>query len=364
MNDSTNIFAKLPSKVQDDITFTPEIVSLKAGDSQVRIIIDGGQEIVLPFKLLAPLSNNARNFHGTLVQTLDEQRFKAYNPIERSGQDGTPEVVTGTRKNRTISLPGADLEADATPFMFWVKDENKPGWALTLAGINDQQIGFAAWDDVNGQNELINSMNDPETLLTIAAIVASTPTAQMSARMAARALRTARTIPTMEPKKVRTVLETANLIQGADATGSGSRYSAGRIRAIKIKSGTAKEVTVAVGVLAPASMPWLVPLTDEEKRTMDWKARSQEENRRKAEAQTPWVEATKNALTAAGYRIVSIGEDRRKPWYGEEKIIWATLIDPETWGSVSAAATVEAKNLEMTRGSIIFPALTLPATAA
>lgn len=360
MNASVQNFLNLPSKNHGaGIVLTPEIVNLD-GETQLRVSTPDAEDIIIPSSLLEALGANARQISSQLTEAVNEQRREAFHPtlrheLNKATRDAESGSVGVDRRSNTVALPGADIAADGTPYLFWKKDAEKPGWVLTLAGIRSASLGFAAWNDPAAIDELVASLSDPESLVTIAGMVVPTQTAEMTGRMVTRELRADRSIPTMEPKQIREILVSAGYVLSSDATSSTSRYSGGRVRALKINSG-GKEVTVAIGVTMPTSFPWTTPLSEDE-RKLSWRDRGELERNRREEARAPYAKGFRAALAAApGWRIVDLNTGRP----GTNDIIWLTKISPETWSSVAAAATMFAGSLDMGRGSALMPPQSLP----
>lgn len=322
------------------VTLTPEIISLD-GETRLRIADEAGIEMFIPANFLPALAARASQMSSTLDRTLDEARKEEHHPTQRHQLLATP--VEG---RPTFSLPGATPESDGTPYITWTspKNDRVHGWTLTITGIDKAPLGFAAWNDIAAQDNLIAMLADSESCLAVAGMTAPAETARMSARITARALRSARALPGIDLAKARKIVTEA----GLSTPETINRYYSARMRLLSISSGD-RQVPVAVAIQPPDRYENMRELTQEQNRTLTWQDRSQLQTEYTEEKRTPWIANTKQAFIDAGWRILDLAVDGRY----NKNVIFATRIDTETWSSVAAAAQASARVLEMNRGGRI-----------
>jgi hypothetical protein len=319
---------------------TPEIVTLD-GVTQLRILDDNGVEMLIPANFLPALASRAGLLSSVLVRTLDEARKEEHHPKQRH------ELVPGNAGNlKVLTLPNADAEADSTPYLHWNAETSQRthGWSLSITGIDNASLGFAAWNDTAAQDSLVEMLTDVESCITIAAITAPEATARMTARLSARALRSARALPGIDLGKARKIITDAGLATPESISG----YSAARARLLTISSGERK-VPVAVAVAPPSRFEDMREISSEEAQKMSWQDRSKLQAEYLEEKRTPWIANAKRAFTDAGWRVLDLQIDGR----GNSNVFFATRIDAETWSSISAAAQASARVLGMNRGGRI-----------
>jgi hypothetical protein len=325
-------------------TLYPEVVSLD-GEVRLKLVLANGQELILPYEVLPLVGQNANRMQGALKTYLEAARFEEFVPSKRYEET---QLVKGRSKSRNGGIfhkVDVDVTVDASPYIIWRQNDAKlHGWALTLAGIDDVTIGWAAWDDPNGVDELIKNLDDVDSCLAIAAIVAPTPTAQMSARITAKALRSGRKLPGINVAKIRKIFEDNNICTPSAIPD----YNAGQAKVLTIHSGD-KRVPIAVAISAPSKFVDQIQLTEEQLREMTWQQRRQAEIDIMQPLVDNWVKEAKAAVTSAGWRLIDL--DKPRSYYGTNNndVFWATLINPELWSDVSAAAQHFAREFRMSR---------------
>lgn len=319
------------------VTLTPEIITLD-GETRLRVKGTDGSELFIPADLLPALAARAGFFSNSLARTLDDARRAEFHPTARHTL-----TETSGEKNKVLITPNSDPNADGTPYLTWYtqQGDRTHGWVLSLTGIESAALGFAAWDDITAQDNLVAMLADPESCLAIAAITAPEPTARMSARITARTLRSARALPGIDLPKARKIITDANLATADSISG----YYAGRLRLLTIASGD-KQVPVAVAIKAPERYEGMREISQDEARQMSWQDRSKLLSAYLEEKRTPWVANVKTAFTNAGWRILDLKTEGRH----NQEVFFVTRIDAETWSSVAAAAQASARYLEMGRG--------------
>ncbi len=333
----------------DHGTLYPEVVTLD-GNVRLRLVLTNGEELILPYEILPLIGQNAGRMQGALSQYLEAARLEEYKPSKRHAPETLIPRKKGGMRNTSqnvFSRPAADLNEDSSPYIVWRKnDRGIHGWALTMAGIDDVTLGWAAWDDPTGVDELIGNLDDVETCIAIAGIVAPTPTSQMSARIAAKALRSGRKLPGINVKKVRTIFESSDLLTPDTI----SAWHSAQIKTLAIDSGNRK-VPVAVAISAPNKFLGQASLNEEQVRNMTWQQRSAAEAEILRPLVEDWVRKAKKIMLDAGWRIVDLNIPRNY-YYGnsvESSVFWVTLINPELWSNLSAAAQDAANNFSMNR---------------
>lgn len=331
-------------------TLYPEVISLD-GNVRLRLQLASGEEIILPYEILPLVGQNSLRMQSALKNYLEEARFEEYKPSKRHSQDTlVARRKSGRNGTNIFSLPNAELSEDATPYIIWRTNESGlHGWALTMAGIDEVTLGWAAWNDPAGVDELISNLSDVDSCLAIAGIVAAAETAQMSARITAKALRSGRKLPGINVAKIKKIFEGSQLTTPSEI----SDWNAAQIKTLAIDSGNRK-VPVAVAISAPSKFVGQESISDEEARNMTWQQRRQAEQDLLQPLVDEWVAKAKELTLAAGWRIIDLPIPRS--YYhnlGANSTFWVTLINPELWSNVSAAAQESARNFRMSRTSRI-----------
>lgn len=348
MNDSTTSTPLHTGRslTHGSVVAVPEIISLEGG-MQLRARGSDGAELVIPHEMLPALARFANSAHHELSMLLDRERRTAHHPALRHPH------LAADRPDHTASTilsaagPTSDL-ADGDTYLMWNnKNETGPGWSLRIHGVERTDIGFAAWNDVPAQDNLVAMLTDPESCLAIAAIMNSDEAARLTARVTAASLRAARSLPSITLDKVRAALTAGNVPASSDTQ---SRWGSARLRVLTVKSG-GKAVPVAVAITPSYSnLPNLVPLTDAEK-SLPWAQRSKIETERRIAAQAPWMSAARTAMANAGWRVVDLPSPAIG-WGRGSDFLWVTRLDADTWAKVAAAAAVAAPECEMSRGGV------------
>jgi hypothetical protein len=328
----------------EHVTLYPEVVSLD-GNVRVKLVLANGEELILPYEILPLVGQNANRMQGALKNYLEIARYEEYRLENRYDSTQLTNASSKTRKGGTYHRAGVNITVDSTPYITWRPNESGlHGWALTLAGIDDVNIGWAAWNDPKGVDELISNLDDIDSCLAIAAIVAPTPTAQMSARITAKALRSGRKLPGINVAKIRKIFEDKNLC----TPNAIPAWNAGQVKVLAIQSGD-KKVPIAVAISAPNKFVDQPQISEEELREMTWQQRRQAEIDILQPLVDNWVKEAKSAVTSAGWRLIDL--DKPRSYYGTNNndVFWATLINPELWSDVSAAAQHLAREFRMSR---------------
>lgn len=320
------------------IIVTPEIVTYD-GDSQIRVVEEAtGHELVIPMSFLAGLNATAQRARSELVNNLDTARRAFY---DLAADFGLENYRNGNRPR--LSRPNRDLAVDQTPYMEWVNSPEKHGWSLRLAGCEDIDIAWAAWNDKPGLANIISLLDDPDTATIMASMVAPEKVAKMTARIAARRMREARELPAVTLDRARNILKTHHV---PACTLGNPRSQGANLRLYTIKEGAGKAVPVAVAIAAPVKPNDLQPLTEAEN-ALGWKEKSQLVNDRTNALRAPWVAQAKAAFVAAGWRVVEMPKSRTHSWGNPPEIFWVTPFDANQWATVESAAKAEHANFSM-----------------
>jgi hypothetical protein len=339
----------------DHATLTPEVITLE-GEVRLRMTLANGEDIILPLETLSLLGQNANRMQSELNKSLEEARFLKHYPVTRyeEGKFSETKGGNGGRRissyvSRRLYLVGTDIYSDGTPFIAWSTNESGVhGWKLSLIGIDDAPIGWAAWDDPKGVDELITMLSDQESCVAIAGIVAPSQTSEMSARVAAKALRSGRKLPGINIAKVRKVFE-----DGGIANSGATEYANPQVKVLAIASGD-KRVPVAVAVSAPSKFANQPELTEEQLQGLNWQQRRQAEDDLVKPLVEAWGKKVDKAFVDAGWRVIDL--PKPKYYYGYSQgggTRWYTLINPEIWANVSAAATQAATDFYFSRATRI-----------
>lgn len=331
-----------PAEV-DGFRLIPEVLDLN-GRARVRVTAPDMEDFIVPSEFLTALGSRAGSLHSDILRTLDDAR-RQFGDVGSFG-------LESALSNRWVPA-GGTVEQDMTPVLSWVtpRDYNgeKTGWQIYLAGAKEAPVGFARWDDRPALENLVAMMSDPESMLTIAAIMNPGPVAKLTGRMAAATLRSARQLPGIDLKKVRAILSAANISNTIDAEGGGNRWTQARLRLLTIVSGS-KSVPVAVAIQPPYVD--MRELLEPEERQLSYADRMQLMEARRDALTEPWITKTREAMTAGGWRVLDLPTPRAM-WGRPSQVLWVTRIDPETWSGIAAAAAARAETTEMSRGAVL-----------
>lgn len=321
----------------------PEVLDLD-GARRIRISDKNGNELLIPEDFLAPLTSRGNHAQSVLRSSVDAMRMAFHNPI-----DHYPNII---QANKRIVITETDAQQDGVPFIEWRtastdqrnNQSTNHGWRLSLGGAHNSTIGFAEWNDIPGIANLVTMLSDPQGCITMGSMIDPAPIQQMCARMAARTLRSARSLPAVSLAKARKILSDASVPQGATS----GAYACGMLRLLTIKSGD-KDVPVAVAVAAPHEPVGTQQLTEEEAR-LPWQQRSALQEQYRSVTREPWIAAARAAFLTAGWRLLDLPKPQSAHYGSNSPYLWATPIDAQTWGSISAAAEREARDVSMSRG--------------
>lgn len=341
------------------------------GQAEIVVESDSGDSLVVPAQFLnslAALSNAAQSeitnaidllrrrenhptkFSNDLISITRRSRWSSTQ--EEFGIDRNDSPYYNAEEKTMVCFSEFDPNNDGTPYMEWAfDDESKThGWKLRVSGIPDVNLAWSKWDDVSGIKDSLDMLKDPESCLVIAGVVDPTATAQMSSRVAAKALRSGRKLPGINMPKVRKVF--ADFVNTPDLS-EVDGYVASRLlpnaKILSVPSGD-KKVPVAVAIIAPNRFPDQRTLTDEAARKMAYKARSDWEAAAYLEKLEPWQKDINDAFARAGWRQVSLPKPRYAWGLNYEKVQWFTLLNEELWSTVAPAARHYAStNFSMSR---------------
>lgn len=329
-------------------------------DGQAEIVVESndGETLTVPAKFLEALNALSSVAQSEIYNAVDLLRRQENHPykhsedliaINRRGRwsstqeefaidNSKPEFFKPLEKT-LLCHNSFNPNDDGTPYMEWGYDEEskKHGWKLRVSGIPDVNLSWSEWNDPAGIKDSVMMLNDPESCLVIAGVVNPTATAQMSARVAAKALRSGRKLPGINMPKVRKVF--ADYISSPDLPSEltyTSRFMP-NAKILSVPSGD-KRVPVAVAIIAPNKFVDQRELADAEIRKMNYKARTEWEAEAYLEKLVPWQTEVKAAFLQAGWRAVSLPKPRYSWGYQFEKIQWFTLLNEELWSTVAPAA--------------------------
>lgn len=335
-----------------EVAVIPEILDLATGESRIRLTCPDTDDILVPASYLPSLSSAASNASSMILSQLDKMR-REFLDITSYGLKASPGAAGYIRNDADI--------AEGIPVIKW-KGGNKeaagnPRWALYLDGAADVEIASAPWSDPAALANVVSMMENPEALFAVGSLLDTGAISSLSARLAARALRSARRLPGIDLKKVRTILDAAGVKTPEDIT----PWNKARMRMLNLTSDD-RQVPVAVGIQAYAVDSW-TQLTEEERESVprnDWRAREamNKVGAQRADAiRIEWIAQARSALLAAGWREVSLPTPQR---YGRPQgdqpsptFLWVTRFTPDTWATVEAAAKAAARDVSMSRGAVI-----------
>lgn len=352
----TTTAAALASPVftADDYTLQITVPDLDS-EPYVTLAAPDGEVLVVPNRFLGVLSRQSMQMQGQARQMLDD----AWRSQARLWEDSRlmafgPRGVGPDARMYALANRGAWDETEGVPYLEWrplTGPESPAGWRLALSGAAQVSVSFARWDDADALAGLIESMGDAESLMTMAGITNPDVIAHLSARMTAVSLRSARALPRIDLPKARKILTDAGLAEPSERR-SRDNHAAATMRLLAVRVGGTR-VPVAVAVNPPRVPAGTPSLSEDEARGMNYQQKQQRLEEVRAPSRERWLSRARTALESAGWRILELPRPRQ-PWgYNQMDCLWATRIDAETWSGVSAAATGEARSLEMSRGAVL-----------
>lgn len=368
-----------PINTSDDMTARVVIHDL-AGQPLIEItdLRGDGQTIQLTPDQIVNLSHYANNLERDSRVLIDAHRLDAHHPLNTPAL-AAKLVGDDVRGLRTSDHPRVLYPASAavrepdrdgltrdqgTPTMIWNgatlghmrnpyyhrrnttnETPETDGWRLSLVGITDVTMGFAAWNDAEGIANLVAAMDDPEGIFVMAGMINPTEAGALSARLTARNLKNQRQLPNVQLPPIRKALTDAGL-------GGISDHDGGRARVLAVNV-DGRKLPIAIAIMAPAIPAGTTVLTEAEREGMQpWEIRQANDQRAEA-ARAAWVPKAKTVITNAGWRVVDLPAPRL-PWrtYGSNTpVLWATKLTAQQWSGLNAAAERAARELEMSRGS-------------
>lgn len=341
---------RLTPSNRNGIVATAILDDPSTGARSLEIVGADGQTLIIPQPFLEALAGTAGRADSDMTAELNKLRRAAIDP-----------TALGLRKieNKPNQYVLADHEGDiedGIPVMSWVPFSTTPtrnqqpsegGWTLKLHGAH-AQLGFAAWDDIDGLTDLVDAMRDPESLFALGGLIDADSIGALTSRLLARDLRRGRSLPGIDLGKVRKILTAAGLDAASRGFEPGERYGSPRGRVITIKSDST-QVPVAVAVSGAVSKP----------RSLGGNTRQHYSvaTQETAEWNEEWLAQVTTAMTAAGWRQVDLPLPQSftgtYAYQSQRKIAYFTRLDAEQWGSVARAAERVARELEVTRGSVL-----------
>lgn len=343
------------------------------GTSDVAVTAEDGESITIPHKFLNALGSVSHQALSILAEELDKARRTQFHPssmgyellaIRRQHvwsssqaefrgpiwQPNDPQFSTWD----SFCLAEHDPNQDGTPYIEWQHDEdsNQHGWALRVSGIKDVNIAWAEWDDADAIKQNIEMMKDPEGCVVIGGIVNAEATSQMTARRAAKALRSGRKLPGINMKKVKAVFHKYQSELLPESTENSIRYYPSA-KIVSLPSGD-KRVPVAVAISAPHRFPHQDMLSLEQRRTMSYPDIEQFEKEAYKKVHEPWLAQLTARFVQEGWRAIELPTSSRAYYYRHTQPIFFTLIPESTWTDVSAGVmNFTRREFDMSRSTTI-----------
>lgn len=348
MTVSTVVHAQGPLRSTADFTARVVIPDLQ-GDALLDIQCSDGTRLTLAFDDAVALENQMRWLRQD-IRVGDQARLALHHPLTRAGLaalvlDG--ESIAGAVPNdpalrsdtQTVLYP-RDAEfygrepKEGTPRLQWRARGRDSHWQLNLVTRFGPSpvLGEAQWDDPDSIANLVRSMNDQDTLLSLAGITNPEVVAAITSRQASAVLAQERSIPSMSATKARNILTKAGL-----AFEGGNRWDCGRIRFMTMEVETVN-VPVAIVIMPPVAPRATFPANGD----------GQDEET-KAESRRQWIQRAQEAFSDAGWYVVDLPAPYE--WGIQHRgHLWVTRINPTVWGKIRAAAAAVAHDVRMSRG--------------
>jgi hypothetical protein len=326
------------------------------GTSDITLTSPDGESITVPSKFLDALGSVSHQALGLLHEQLDIARRVQNHPTSM-GYDllavrhqhvwnSSQQEFRGPVWDKDnplfnswtcFCLADSDPNEDGTPYIEWMyhEESEEHGWALRLSGVSDVNISWAKWDDPAAIRESLDMLSDPESCVVVAGIVNAEATSQMTARRAAKALRSGRKLPGINMKKVKGVFAKHQSRLFSNSANA-SRLHNPSAKIVSLPSGD-KRVPVAVAILPPRSFPNQAQLGSQ-RREMKYQDVVEFESKAYETECEPWRAQLVASFTAEGWRKIDLPSPTRFGYYrvSTQSPIYFTLIPENIWTDVSA----------------------------
>lgn len=343
------------------------------GTSDITLTADDGEEITIPSKFLDALGSVSHQTLNLISEQLDVSRRSQHHPSsmdyslsairrQHTWSSSQPEfrgpVYTNDEARfatwTCFCLADKDPNEDGIPYIEWMyKEESQAhGWALRLSGVKDMNISWAAWNDPDAIRQNLEMLNDPDSCVVVAGIVNAEATSQMTARKAAKALRSGRKLPGINMKKVKAIFNKYESILLPEDEHN-SFYNSPTAKIVSLPSGD-KRVPVAVAVAPPHSFPNQEKLTIEQRREMAYTEIEEFEKKAYESMYTPWAAQLVSSFESDGWRAIDLPIATRYSHFRSRKPTFFTLIPENIWTDVSAGViNFTAREFDMSRSTSI-----------
>ncbi len=206
-------------------------------------------------------------------------------------------------------------------------------WDLYLHNQNKSSsilIGSSRPNDMSSLEQLLSAVNEPEALISMAAITDPYLVSELTKRLASQKQAKEAVAVSITPQKVREILITAGLGKSKTA----NIWGGARLASASIKTGKGYS-TIAIGVQA---CPYTLsrPYTEEEKQRLkasvgpeSYKTKYQIEKPLVEEARKKWHEAAEAALKSAGWSLLSTEATTKL-----NSTRWYTLLNESAWAAL------------------------------
>lgn len=241
-----------------------------------------------------------------------------------------------------LCLEAHDPDNEMTPVMEWYltqyseageasydgREIEQAYWTLSLNGAKSIILQKVQWDDEENLKIMVDSMSDPEALLSMLVLLDAKVASQLSSRYNATALFTGKSLPQIEISEMRYFLSSKHLntYDQKDNRGNSAKMGTLYIRSAH------KKVPVAIAI-SPShharNAPHDVTRPREDEGGRRWAGWNDKIEAERKANQIQWVADFRQSLEGTEWRVL---ED-----YSNEKELFVTKIKPEQWSKIDAA---------------------------
>lgn len=322
---------------------------------------------VLPLDILPHLLAKGNNIISELNLAQRNAQRNLYNPGLRF--NSLVAMSDNPQMQYRYILDREDVSVEGTPYIYWfqptIREEDKDknlqsGWKVSLVGTDDTKVLFAKWDDLEGIDRLVASLNDKDALMTTLALFNPDETAKLAARKAISELKSQhRVLPKVKMTLIRKMIKDLNLDTAEDSGWNSYGYLTSLFVTID-----KTQIPVAIKIDPSRKPRWMevLPKTDsaiydalnvKEKKKYDSDRQAAREII-ETKTRQEWIRQFKLGLAQVpgNWRVVSVPNKEYSYYssYTPLPSLWVTKIPEDTWGTIVPAVFAAAKRTN-TRGS-------------
>ena len=319
------------SSIQDRPTVTIENTSTK-------------ESYTIPADFMHYLQAYGENVYSEYRKHKEDEQYQTNHPSQFADivqyQPTTKDRYKQEKNGGAYSLAGHDLSDEMTPVIRWTSGRSDsrgietipPAWNLYLVGAKDTRLQRVVWDDKAGIEGMLESMKDPEALLSALALLNTEAARRITSRRVAVGLKSERNLPEITLAPLKKFLKD----QGLDGDATSSKN---RIGILTIKS---EGIRIPVGlIVTPSNSPTFgLSLNRPKEEGYDgpsWRAKIDAE---RTAHQAEWLRRFESNIEGIGWRIV----DTKNIATTHRDRILITCLPTAVWRPIELAAGLAFDN--------------------